>query len=53
MTTQHTTHITQRPHVGQWQPYCDLCGDIGRGETHMEDASVIAERHQQIGGFER
>lgn len=48
---QHTTHINHLPHLGKWQPYCDLCGTIGRGEDYENDAIAIAERHAEIGGF--
>ena len=47
----HTTHISHLPHMGLWQPYCDQCGTIGRGERYERDAIGVAERHQEIGGF--
>lgn len=50
--TTHTTHVAHLARMGLWQPYCDQCGDIGLAERYEQDAYGIADRHQQISGFE-
>ncbi len=32
---------------------CDECGKVGTTQDHPVDAQAIANRHEEIGGFER
>lgn len=36
-----------------WQAQCNICGPVGRFEDYEADAQAIADRHHEIGGFER
>ena len=36
-----------------WQIWCETCGRVGGDEPFFEDARCIADRHEEIGGFER
>lgn len=59
MNAQHRCRIvttTADPyypgHPG-YQAVCDACGRVGRPEDDPRDAHAIANRHEEIGGFER
>jgi hypothetical protein len=36
-----------------YQAVCDHCGPVGVAESDGRDAQAIANRHEEIGGFER
>lgn len=50
---EHKTRVSVRH--GRYVVICDVCNTVGRadGEEYEGDAQVIAERHEQVGGFER
>lgn len=51
-----TSALRQEPLYGKadhWQAYCKECGWFGPACDNKPDAEAIAERHQEIGGFER
>lgn len=32
---------------------CDVCGQVGQPQDEARDAQAIANRHEEVGGFER
>lgn len=36
-----------------YQVVCDVCDDVGGPHDDPRDAQAIANRHEEIGGFER
>ena len=36
-----------------YQAVCDSCGPVGQPQAEPRDAQAIANRHEQVGGFER
>lgn len=38
---------------GKYLVICDVCDRVGQPEELEGDAEAIAQRHQEIGGFER
>lgn len=50
-TTQHHTSVTKSEEQG-WRIDCDTCGLVGY-QDYQVDAEAIADRHAEIGGFER
>lgn len=36
-----------------YQPVCDECGNVGQPQAEPRDAQAIANRHEEIGGFDR
>lgn len=53
MTQRHSCHVEAMPHVGKWQIHCDQCGKVGQPQDYENDAVAIADRHEEINGFER
>ena len=49
---EHRTRVSIRN--GRYVVVCDVCNVVGRsdGEEYEQDAQAIAERHEQVGGFE-
>jgi len=39
--------------AGQWFIECPTCGRLARLKDYEDDARAIADRHAEIGGFER
>ena len=36
-----------------WRAWCRICGPFGPESHYRADAESIADRHKEIGGFER
>jgi len=49
---QHITVVDYLAPEDRWAVHCDRCGRVGVPEDHFADAAAIADRHQQISGFE-
>lgn len=52
----HTTQVRQCLSGGgveQFYAWCPTCKRVGQYQAHRGDAEAIAQRHQDIGGFER
>jgi hypothetical protein len=51
MADDHKCKIHRTP-AGRYLVKCPICGPVGVHQDHEGDAEAIAERHQEIGGFE-
>ena len=52
-TMRHFATVDLLPYLRKWIVQCTLCGQVGIAHDHEADAWAIAERHNEIQGFER
>lgn len=56
MTEQHKTWVehqrTFNERTGMYDIRCDRCGKVST-ENYLNDAQAIADRHTEVGGFEK
>jgi hypothetical protein len=56
MSEDRVHHAEVKAATGLHDPYqavCDVCGEVGVPQRYYRDAWAIADRHEEIGGFER
>jgi hypothetical protein len=48
-----TADLADRSKPLRYRVKCPTCGQVGQPQEHQGDAQAIADRHREVGGFER